>query len=256
MTHNLGAVQWGAPHSTQPAGQSNPQFGHCWQGADVMCYVESAGASHAMQNDCAALPGAIPQTYDCGRDDYFNPAPAAGSYLATHWNTYDNVFLASCGEVAPACGGGQLWVPEPPAATTAPSVAGSARRGSTLSARTGDWSNSPKSYAYQWQRLSGGSWEEIDSATGATYVPNSEDLGRRLRVAVIATNEDGSASAASEQTAPIGAAGVNRAASKTSSKGKKKNAAKAKASKKKKASKKNKSSKTKKAKAKKGSKRR
>jgi hypothetical protein len=244
-------VQWGAPHSTQPAGQASPQFGHCWQGADVMCYVENAGASHAMQADCAALPGAIPQNYDCGRDDYFNPAPAAGSYLATHWNTYDNVFLAPCGEIAPACGGGQLWVPEPPAATNAPSVAGSARRGLTLSARTGTWSNSPKSYGYQWQRLSGSSWEEIDDATRATYIPAGEDLGRRLRVAVIATNEDGSASAASSPTAPIGAAGVNRAASKTSSKGKKKQAAKAKISKKKKASAKAKKASKKKSKAKK-----
>ena len=232
MTHNLGAVQWGAPHSTQPLGQNNPQFGHCWQGADVMCYVEGPGASHAMQTDCAGLPGAIPQSYDCGRDDYFNPAPPAGSYLATHWNTYDNVFLAPCGEIAPACGGGQLWVPEPPAATNAPSVGGNARRGATLTARTGSWSNSPKGYGYQWQRLSRNDWEEIDDASGATYVPNSEDIGRRLRVSVIATNEDGSSSAASNPTAPIGAAGVNRAASKTSAKGKKKNAAKAKSSKK------------------------
>ena len=78
MTHNLGAVQWGAPHSTEPRGGSAPQYGHCWQGADVMCYVEDAGAAHAMQMDCAGLPGAIPQNYDCGRDDYFNPAPAPG----------------------------------------------------------------------------------------------------------------------------------------------------------------------------------
>ena len=78
MTHNLGAVQWGAPHSTQPRGGSAPNYGHCWQGADVMCYVEDAGAAHAMQIDCAGLPGAIPQNYDCGRDDYFNPAPGAG----------------------------------------------------------------------------------------------------------------------------------------------------------------------------------
>ena len=42
MTHNLGAVQWGAPHSTQPRGGSAPNYGHCWQGADVMCYVEDA----------------------------------------------------------------------------------------------------------------------------------------------------------------------------------------------------------------------
>ena len=120
LTHNLGAVQWGAPHSTQPAGQNNPRYGHCWQGADVMCYTEDAGASHAMQADCAGLPGAIPQNYDCGRDDYFNPAPAPGSYLATHWNTYESLFLGPCGEIAPACGGGALWVPEPPAATTEP----------------------------------------------------------------------------------------------------------------------------------------
>src|SRR5690349_18667731 len=59
MTHNLGAVQWGAPHSTQPKGQTLPQYGHCWQGADVMCYTEDAAAAHPMQQDCAALPGAI-----------------------------------------------------------------------------------------------------------------------------------------------------------------------------------------------------
>src|SRR4051794_22701980 len=73
MTHNLGAVQWGAPHSTQPPGGNDPQYGHCWQGADVMCYRENT-AAHPMQQDCAQLPGAIAQNYDCGRDDYFNPA--------------------------------------------------------------------------------------------------------------------------------------------------------------------------------------
>jgi len=90
-------VQWSAPHSTQPLGRQDPRYGHCWQGADVMCYLEDSGAAHAMTQDCAALPGAIPQNYDCGRDDYFSPSPAPGSYLATHWNTYDSAFLAPCG---------------------------------------------------------------------------------------------------------------------------------------------------------------
>ena len=218
MTHNLGAVQWGAPHSTQPPGQTSPQYGHCWQGADVMCYTEDPGAAHGMQNDCGGLPGAIPQNYDCGHDDYFNPAPAPDSYLATHWNTYDSAFLAPCGEIAPACGGGRLWVPEPPAATSAPSVAGSNRRGATLTVRVGAWTNSPTSYGYQWQRLVRAGWANIDGSTGSSYIVTSEDLGRRLRVSVIATNPDGTASAASGPTAPIGATGVNRAASQSSKK--------------------------------------
>jgi hypothetical protein len=215
-SHNLGAVQWGAPHSTQPFGQSLPQYGHCFQGADVMCYAEDGGARSQMVTDCANLPGAIPQNYDCGRDDYFNPAPPPGSYLASHWNTYDSAFLAPCGEIAPACGGGNLWVPEPPAASVAPAVAGSARRGSTLPAHAGTWSNGPTGYAYQWQRLVAAGWENIEGETNGTYVVTSEDLGRRVRVSVVASNPDGSASAASAPTAPIGATGVNRAASSSS----------------------------------------
>jgi len=230
MTHNLGAVQWGAPHSTQPRGGSSPQYGHCWQGADVMCYLEDAGAAHGMQMDCAGLPGAIPQNYDCGRDDYFNPAPAPGTYLATHWNTYDSAFLAPCGEIAPACGGGTLWVPEPPAAASPPTVGGSARRGTTLTARVGVWTNAPTGYAYQWQRQVRSAWEDIEGATAATYKTGGEDIGRRLRVTVVASNEDGSAGAASPMTAPIGASGINRATSSTRKKGK--GSAKAKASKK------------------------
>jgi len=254
MTHNLGAVQWGAPHSTQPLGGSSPQYGHCWQGADVMCYVEDGGAAHPMQQDCTGLPGAIAQNYDCGRDDYFNPAPAAGTYLATHWNTYDSSFLAPCGEVAPACGGGTLWVPEPPAATTPPSVAGNARRGQTLSARVGVWTNAPTSYKYQWQRLVQAGWENIDDATGVNYVAGSEDLGRRLRVAIVATNEDGSSAASSAPSAAVGASGLNRAASSTSKKGKRKAAIKANAAKKKKAAARKKAAAKKRAAAKKATK--
>ena len=121
MSHNLGAVQWSAPHSTQPPGFTLPRYGHCWQGADVMCYMEDSGAAHAMQYDCPRVGGAIPQAYDCGRDDYFNPAPPAGSYLADHWNVYDSAFLAPCAQIAPACGGGTDGLaPTPPVSTAAP----------------------------------------------------------------------------------------------------------------------------------------
>jgi hypothetical protein len=236
MTHNLGAVQWGAPHSTEPPGQSLPQYGHCWQGADVMCYTEDSGAAHPMRIDCAALAGAIPESYDCGRDDYFNPAPAAGSYLATHWNTYDSAFLAPCGEIAPACGGGNLWVPTPPVATSPPSTMGNAHRGTAVVARPGVWSNSPASYAYRWQRQDGFTWDDISGATGQRYLPTSDDVGLRLRVVVVATNDDGSASAASSPTLPVGATRLDRKAATSSHKPRRRaSAARAHASKKKRA---------------------
>jgi len=48
---------------------------------------------HVMTYECPTIAGMMNQGYDCGSDDYFNVAPAGGSYLATHWNLYDNAFL-------------------------------------------------------------------------------------------------------------------------------------------------------------------
>ena len=61
------------------------------------------------------------------------------------------------------------------------------------------------SYAYQWQRSAnnGTSWSPIDAATTATYTPLAADLGDTLRVNVIATNPDGTASATSDATSAV-----------------------------------------------------
>jgi hypothetical protein len=211
ITHNLGAGQWSAPHSTEPVGQSSPSYGHCWQGADVMCYVEDAGAAHAMTYDCATIPGTISQSYDCGADDYFNPAPPAGSYLASHWNIYDSVFMAPCDSIAPACGGGQLWVPTPPAATSAPVITGAVRRGSPLQSGLGTWLNEPSSYTFIWQRLSRRRWSTIDGAERARYVATTRDLGRRLRVVVAAENQVGTTASTSAVRVPVGGGAIDRA---------------------------------------------
>jgi hypothetical protein len=211
ITHNLGAVQWNAPHSTEPRGQTLPSYGHCWQGEDVMCYVEDAGAAHAMTYDCATLPGAISQSYDCGGDDYFNPAPPAGSYLASHWNIYDSAFMARCEAIAPACGGGELWVPAPPAATAIPVISGASRRGSPLQSGLGTWLNKPSRYSFVWQRLSRGRWIEVAGAVRARYVATTRDVGHRLRVVVAAENADGITASTSAPTVPVGGGSIERA---------------------------------------------
>jgi hypothetical protein len=71
--HNLGAVQFNAPHTSGA--------GHCNDGGDVMCYSDGGPSSLYVPAYC---PGDHP--FDCNGDDYFNPAPQASNYLATHWN--------------------------------------------------------------------------------------------------------------------------------------------------------------------------
>jgi hypothetical protein len=74
--HMMGAVQYGAPHSTGSGA-------HCFQENDVMCYTPDGGDLNqsATSEDCPGF-----QRFDCGFDDYFDSAPEPGEYLATHWN--------------------------------------------------------------------------------------------------------------------------------------------------------------------------
>jgi hypothetical protein len=92
-----------------------------------------------------------------------------------------------------------------PVNTTAPTVAGTAKVGQTLTAGDGAWSNSPTSYAYQWLRCNGGGNSCVNVANGTqkTYTLVGIDAGNTMRVRVTATNADGSASAQSDQTAAV-----------------------------------------------------
>jgi subtilisin family serine protease len=94
----------------------------------------------------------------------------------------------------------------PPVNAAPPTISGTAQTGQTLSASTGSWSESPTSYAYQWQRCdaTGANCASISAATAQTYTPGSADVGETLRVAVTATNSGGSSSpATSAQTAAV-----------------------------------------------------
>jgi subtilisin family serine protease/fibronectin type 3 domain-containing protein len=104
-----------------------------------------------------------------------------------------------------------------PTNTAAPTISGSAKTAQTLSATSGAWTESPSSYAYQWQRCdrTGANCAPIESATEPTYTVKSVDLGSTLRVAVTASNSAGSStSASSTQTAEVkpGVAPANTAA--------------------------------------------
>ena len=98
-THEMGGVVSSAPHSTGA--------GHCTDDSDVMCYND--GGPNAGSYSSSVCPGTgLDDFYDCNNDDYFNPSPAAGSYLATHWN------IASCNNltiVRSGCSGSSTNTP-------------------------------------------------------------------------------------------------------------------------------------------------
>lgn len=90
----------------------------------------------------------------------------------------------------------------PPANTSAPTISGTARDGTTLTGSNGAWTGSPTSYAYRWKRCdsAGGSCAAIAGATSNQYTLTTADVGHRLRVEVTATNAGGSGSATSAPT--------------------------------------------------------
>jgi hypothetical protein len=97
----------------------------------------------------------------------------------------------------------------PPVNTQEPSISGTARVGNVLQGDRGDWTNA-ESFALRWMRCdpSGGAADASDcapiqGATGNNYRVRPADSGFRLRFRVIATNPDGSTTAASNPTARV-----------------------------------------------------
>ena len=66
-----------------------------------------------------------------------------------------------------------------------PTVSGTPRLGSTLTANLGTWQPTPASVTYQWLRGTGNMSESIPGATGSSYKPTAADLGAQLQVHVV-----------------------------------------------------------------------
>jgi glycosyl hydrolase family 26 len=91
-----------------------------------------------------------------------------------------------------------------PTSTAPPTISGTPVVGSTLSASTGSWA-AAKSYSYRWLRCdtSGNGCVAIGGAASSSYGVASGDVGYTLRVAVTASNRNGSSVATSAATAVV-----------------------------------------------------
>ena len=148
---------------------------------------------------CLPIAGATAQTYVLVAGD------------VGHTVEVQETASNATGPSSPAASAATSVVPPPPPVNSVlPTISGTAQTGQALSAGTGTWTESPTSYAYQWQRCNstGASCAPIAGATAQTYAVASPDLGSTLRVSVTATNAGGSsAPASSAQTAVVAQGG-------------------------------------------------
>jgi serine protease AprX len=88
----------------------------------------------------------------------------------------------------------------PPISTSEPTILGTVEEGLTVTATNGGWDGTaPMSFDYEWERcdLDGGNCSDIPIASEAAYKVRPYDVGRKIRVRVIADNLSGTRSATS-----------------------------------------------------------
>lgn len=192
------AVVTGTPpqNTTAPSVTGNPRQGQVlsavrgtWTGTTPLTYAYEWRSCDATGSACDAIAGETGTTYQLAAADLGRTVRV--KVTATN---------PAGTEVATSPATTPIGPPDPPAATGAPIISGTARDGSTLSSTTGTWSGAaPITYARRWQRCDALGQGCLDTpVTNATYLAGPQDIGRTVRVVVTASNPDGSSTATSD----------------------------------------------------------
>src|SRR6202167_4832275 len=152
---------------------------------------------NAMGGECASIAGATGSEYELGEDDI-------GITLRLRVGVSNT--LGSVTAVSPATEviGDVATLMNP----LAPSISGIPQSGQTLTADAGSWLGvATIGYEYQWQSCDRYVFacEDIEGATESSYVPEATDVGKTLRVRVIASETSGTVTQTSAATQPIAA---------------------------------------------------
>jgi hypothetical protein len=173
--------------TTNGTWENNPtQFTYQWQ----RCNEQGTG--------CANITGATRNTYTLVAADVDNRIRSTV--------TASNVDGQATAQSAPT---EVISANTAPRNTVRPTISGTPRVGEALTANPGTWTGGVRSFSFQWQSCdeAGGNCVNQSGATGRTYGIRAGDEGRTIRVEVTARNDAGSASATSDRTSVIRAAG-------------------------------------------------
>ena len=211
LTAGLYSNSSGHPGALLASGSLAPKAG-TWNTVSIASTAISAGGTYWL-----AVLGNSGTVYF--RDRNGGPCYSVSSYqtnlssLPSSWTS--SVQWNTCPISAYVNGTGTATAA--PVNMAVPAISGSAMQGQSLSTSNGTWSNSPTSYAYQWQdcNSSGASCTNVSGATSSSYTLTSSDVNHTMRALVAASNTGGSALATSAQTpmvsSPPPAAPVNTA---------------------------------------------
>ncbi len=168
-----------------------------WQGRQPMTFNGQWKRCDTQGTSCAAIAGANGETYKLKADDVGHTIRI--TVTATNKDGSDKATSTPTAVVKAA-------IPNAPSNTSAPTIAGTAKEGSTLTADKGEWNGTqPIDFSYQWQRCdkSGISCSNISGASKQTYVLTSADVGNTVRVRVTATNSASKTTAYSRPSAVV-----------------------------------------------------
>jgi Tol biopolymer transport system component/Ca2+-binding RTX toxin-like protein len=178
-----------------------------WSGTTPITFTRVWQRCNSSGGGCANISGATGTSYVVTSTDVGSTLRIA----VTATNTAGSATASSAATGVVTASG--------PVNTVAPSITGTPRVATLLSALRGTWTGTaPITYAYQWQRCnsSGASCTNIAGAASTSYTPTTTDLGSTLRVVVTASNSAGSASATSPATVAVAQASSGGSGSTTS----------------------------------------
>jgi hypothetical protein len=171
-----------------------------WSGTAPITFSFQWARCGASGGHCSRIARATGQTYTLVRTDVgrtlrvrVTARNAAGSRSATSDHTEIVAGLSA------------------PVNTSPPTVSGTAREGSVLSASTGTWrGGQPIHFSFRWQRCgsNGRSCVVLGGSSGQTRLLTSADVGHTMRVRVTATNAAGSSSLLSGPSALVASKGI------------------------------------------------
>lgn len=181
---------------TAVSGETLTASAGSWTGTPPITFAFAWQRCDAAGDNCAAIAGETGQSYVIAAVDI-------GSTLRVV-ESATNAEGSASGQSAQT---GVVTAQTAPVNTGEPLISGSAVEGSTLTTSPGTWSGTSITYAYRWVRCDAGGGlpdgsdcPSIPGATSSSYTLAADDIGRRLRVQVTASNAVGTASVASNPT--------------------------------------------------------